>query len=119
MSTSTLTPAQKALVKAQLLQAELDCAALQAVRKSAAVQSARIRAHVAAVTRDDRIAARIADKLSLARAVNGLSESDRTLLTGKSASDTSEKVNPKRLRGNGVRKGEERKGEKQTDATVQ
>jgi len=84
---STLTPAQKALVKATNLQAELDCAPLQAVKRKGAVNGARIRMHVASETRSERISGRLADRLAMVDALDALPENVRTKLTRKVDTD--------------------------------
>lgn len=111
MSTSTLTPAQKALVKAQNLQAELECDDLQKVLTSKALSDAKRRMAVSHMTRDVRIQARIDDRLAQARAISHLSESDRQLLTGKSPTDKGTKKSTKT--DNGTKK------RTSTDASVQ
>jgi hypothetical protein len=108
---NTLTPAQKALVKAQNLQAELDCSELQTVKRKVAVVNARTRMHVAAETRTERIQGRLADRLAMVAAVDALPENVRTKLTSTHKSEKETKGKSKGS--NGAQKST------QTDASVQ
>ena len=78
-----LTPAEKAIAKAQDIKAELACDSLQSAKDKLSVSNARRGFRTSNSTRTERIASKVQDRIEMTMVLQSLPEKVKALLTSK------------------------------------